>query len=535
MRRIVIVDDDATLRIGLKTLVDWPQYGYEIVGEATDGAQGLTLIRELKPDIVITDMKMPKMNGAQLIRALKKEAEPPAVIALSGYDEYALVREAMKYGAADYLLKLELSPQLLLDTLSDAAPEHAKTIDRTPQADQGLLRTRVLRDLVANFYLQETELRDHMQAAGIVMNTDRSVCLLIKVGDAFRFEEVPEEEYHTLKFSVINIVEEIAGEALQAYCIENKTGEFYVLGCVRKELMNVDREALVTETAERIRDMLREYLDIVCTIGIGLGDGGIAGLQEARKQAFEAVRLRFSVQDSDIILRSHCPVQEIQSKNLTGQMFEIKHKLLKGLSGLDTHIAQEAFADMRGHLKYLRGREELFVAALELIGALHEFCDRCGIKVDQVLQQSGGEVKTVFLLTGYKDFTEWLNTLEQDILAYLERENKKGYQSIVNRVQKIVQERFKDELTLQEVADELHVTPGYLSTLMKKYTGKTFVECITDTRLKIAKEKLTKTDWKVYEIAEQVGYQDQFYFSRIFKRVTGVSPAEFRKRYGGEA
>ena len=115
--RIVIADDDAMLRIGLKAMLPWTQYGYQIVGEAQDGREALELCRKYQPDILLTDMKMPETDGLEVLRTLAIWPQKPAVIALSGYDEFSLVREAMRLGALDYLLKLELSPSRLLQCL----------------------------------------------------------------------------------------------------------------------------------------------------------------------------------------------------------------------------------------------------------------------------------------------------------------------------------------------------------------------------------------------------------------------------------
>ena len=529
MYRILIVDDDATLRIGLKTIMDWPQYGYELVGEAKDGAQGLEQYLALHPDIVITDMKMPNMDGVALIRALRKQPHPPVMIALSGYDEYALVREAMKYGAADYLLKLDLSPKLLLKTLSDALPQ-LKSDELRPAADRDLQRTRALHDLVAHFYLNEEDMSRRLLDAGIRLDIPQKACLLIKIGDIFRFEETTEEEYHTLKFSVINIAEEIANECLQAYCIENKTGEFYLLGCVREQLLGEDMDELLIGTGERIHDMLLAYLGIGCTVGIGRANGGLGALQDARLQAAEAVQYRFYAENSDVLLRSACPIAESREVQTPGRLFELRQQLLKGLSALDGDAVREVIEELTAWGKRLSGRNEMLTIALDLSGALREFCDRCGLAEEKLLGGSLYRTVDVLAFSTLHEFLDWLSGLEQELLRYLERESKKGYQGTIRHAQELIASRYCEELSLQQVADELHLTPGYLSTLMKKYTGMTFVEYVTHVRIQVAKEQLETTDRKVYEIADALGYQDQFYFSRLFKRATGLSPAEYRKR-----
>ena len=163
-KRVLLVDDDAMVRIGLKTLVNWSGHGYQLIGEAENGTQALEIVRREQPEIVITDMKMPGMDGVALIRALQEIQPPPYVVALSGYDDFPLVREAMKQGAKDYLLKLELTPETLLQSLA-GAPD--TPTDDIPKPDQTMLRSRVLRDLVFHFYLNEDDLEKRLQESGI--------------------------------------------------------------------------------------------------------------------------------------------------------------------------------------------------------------------------------------------------------------------------------------------------------------------------------------------------------------------------------
>lgn len=200
MYRVLIADDDATMRIGLRTMLNWEQHGYHIVAEAEDGRQALMLYRTTQPDIVITDMKMPEMDGVTLIKNLSQEESVPVILALSGYDDYKLVREAMKCGAIDYLLKLELTPSLLLSVLMQAEQRFTRQPDTNEYEKKSMLRTRVLRDFVSRFYLSAAEMEQRMSQADIIFPSSNKACFLIKTGDVFRFEELPEEEYHTLEF-----------------------------------------------------------------------------------------------------------------------------------------------------------------------------------------------------------------------------------------------------------------------------------------------------------------------------------------------
>ncbi|OUP58750.1 hypothetical protein B5F15_07005 [Butyricicoccus pullicaecorum] len=524
-KRVLLVDDDAMVRIGLKTLVDWSGHGYQLIGEAENGTQALEIARREQPEIVITDMKMPGMDGVALIRALQEIQPPPYVVALSGYDDFLLVREAMKQGAKDYLLKLELTPETLLQSLAGApdAPNYM------PQPDQTMLRSRVLRDLIFHFYLNEDDLEKRLQEAGICWTGETVYCLLLKAGELFRFEEATEEECHTLLFSIRNIAEEIVGACLDAVSTEGKTGELYILGVLRPELAGQDADVLVEQTAHRLHDMLQQYVDVSCTIGIGQGENTAGGMAEACSRASDAMRSRFYRLNDPVIWwqADLCPQIEPETFSTT----EARRLLTEGISSLSAETVDEAInlvqkAAARQHWT----QRNAYAVAFALAVTVQDCLEACGLDISSQMPRSHGDLLRWMDLHHMGDVRDWLERLRQDLLEYIQKERADGKQAVVRRAQDILTQRFCGEITLPELAEQLDLTPGYLSALMKKYTGKTFSEYLTYLRIEQAKKLLRETNDKIYAVAVAVGYEDAFYFSRIFKRETGMTPGDWRKR-----
>lgn len=524
-KRVLLVDDDAMVRIGLKTLVDWSGHGYQLIGEAENGTQALEIARREQPEIVITDMKMPGMDGVALIRALQEIQPPPYVVALSGYDDFLLVREAMKQGAKDYLLKLELTPETLLQSLAGApdAPNYM------PQPDQTMLRSRVLRDLIFHFYLNEDDLEKRLQEAGICWTGETVYCLLLKAGELFRFEEATEEECHTLLFSIRNIAEEIVGACLDAVSTEGKTGELYILGVLRPELAGQDADVLVEQTAHRLHDMLQQYVDVSCTIGIGQGENTAGGMAEACSRASDAMRSRFYRLNDPVIWwqADLCPQIEPETFSTT----EARRLLTEGISSLSAETVDEAInlvqkAAARQHWT----QRNAYAVAFALAVTVQDCLEAYGLDIPSQMPRSHGDLLQWMDLHHMGDVRDWLERLRQDLLEYIQKERADGKQTVVRRAQDILTQRFCGEITLPELAEQLDLTPGYLSALMKKYTGKTFSEYLTYLRIEQAKKLLRETHDKIYAVAIAVGYEDAFYFSRIFKRETGMTPGDWRKR-----
>ncbi len=274
---IIIADDDAVMRLGLKMLVDWEQTSFRIIGEAENGREALALCERMRPEILITDMKMPVMDGIALIRALKKNANAPKIIVLSSYDEFELVREAMRLGSADYLLKMDLNAEVLLQTLhslSDAAEGSPVRLTA--------LRAQLVKNIISRFFLSDADLRAQLAAAEAGFFAQPVCCFAIEACAAPEAGQ-NEEEYRTICLSLINITEEIARDSLQGFCAEGYTGEFYLLGAP----LNPDADTVcgMYQLAGRLRQMLEQYLDLQATIGFSCGNCTVDGLYTACKEA----------------------------------------------------------------------------------------------------------------------------------------------------------------------------------------------------------------------------------------------------------
>ena len=295
--KILIVDDDATVRIGLKTLIAWEQYGYRLVGEAANGQQAIEIVHREQPHIIITDMKMPVMDGLTLIKTLKnEEGFSVAFLVLSSYDDFELVKGAMKLGAVDYFLKLELDVHMLLSCLDEVR----KTITSADSSCENetvggvsALQSKVIRNIISNYFFTEEEMIKQLKQSGIHLDTDSMYCLFIKINNILIFEESTEEEYYTLNYGIINVITEISNDCFDAYCVEGKTGEFYVIIAAQKDMKNGKEEELVALTARRLHKMLWQYLNLDCTVGIGRGKTTLDGIRKACHQAVEAVKSHY--------------------------------------------------------------------------------------------------------------------------------------------------------------------------------------------------------------------------------------------------
>lgn len=523
--KIVIADDDAMMRIGLKAMLPWEQYGYQIVGEAKDGKEALALCAQWHPDLLITDMKMGEADGLEVLRGLSQWENPPQTIVLSGYDEFALVREAMRLGACDYLLKLELSPARLLQCLQAVRQKLVPKAPETPKSD-GTDWEHVLRNLISHFYLTDEEMDHALRQAGIHFETQTVYCMLIRAGDWFRFEDADEEENRTLQYSMKNIAMEVVAGCLSAYCIYGKTGELYLFAGLKQPYAG--RLELVQKTAERLRNILKKYLDIHCVIAVGSGKPNAAGMSQACRQAVEAMRRRFCVTADGVLWWNEVSLLHPTSHNPA--ITRCSAELYAGINTLDWPRTERAFDSLLETWAHAElSHAGMLQAVAELQNGVCECLERCGRSARQALPRSYRDLRAILMMNSSADCVKWLKSMQEDIALLFSLEDDTAAQTMVQQAVDLIEKRFAQPLTLRDLAEELQFSPGYLSVRIKQQTGMNFSEYLLHIRLREARRMLLQTNDKIAEVAEKVGYADQFYFSRLFKRATGKTPSEFRR------
>lgn len=229
MLKIVIVEDETLVRIGLKSILNWEEEGYEIVGEGDSGVSGLELIRKTNPDIVITDIKMPGMDGIEMMQKALKINNNLKFIVLSNHNEFHLVREAMKLGAKDYLLKLEIKAEVLTKILSNIKREILTELNSEDKStfmedqireNKTILRGEFFKDLFSNILANDEQIHEKARNLGIELHERQFACALIKANYGKISENYSYEDMKPLDISIQNILEEISNEFFRSYAFK---------------------------------------------------------------------------------------------------------------------------------------------------------------------------------------------------------------------------------------------------------------------------------------------------------------------------
>lgn len=504
--RILIVEDEVMIREGLSKLIK-THTGHMVIGEACNGQEGLAMAVRYRPELVITDIRMPVMDGLEMIETIHEMNLPIRAVILSGYSEFDYAKKAIRFGVEDYLLKPLAAEDIVevLERIRDKIKEEEQKNAGTP--------AQYIRELVYGSCPSEDESRRMKLLCGF-KNTKCYQLYLGYLGDAsVGYEEEIYEKWNQLKDAVSQSVLHVAADKTRRQLI-----------CLAGLPDPTDTPRLFCQLVER--RIVRPYkLRNDRAVWSMTATKSWEELASAAQKAGALIRESMSVEEGDLITAERMNGVEWKEFQFPSDIgTDIKNAICKG--GLeDIQEAGERFIRYMENGPY---REpEMRQAYLKSIYLLLDTTR--DIDGDTYTQLQGED-----LLTKCTEAVT-LQELEQsyrDGLALLcnpqrNREDISNY--TIKRAINYIREHYQEGISLEEVSGSLGITPEYLSTLFNREMGENFSTFLKKFRLSHAKRLLKGTDMKIYEVAEAVGYTDSKYFARVFKDELGISPADYRQ------
>ncbi len=542
MLRVVIIDDEVLARVGIKSMMDWAELGCEVVGDADNGESGLELIRKLKPDIVITDIKMPVMDGLELMERVKRENRHIKFIVLSSYDEFQLVKQAMKMGTEEYLIKLDLNPQLLASTVKTVIDKiSAEVMEKNEQnrlemylrRDKRALTEEFFKKLIGKLIPSKNDLYDTVKHLGIELWEERLYCAVVSVKDIRnRDRYAKKEDMELFDFYVMNITEEITNDYFSGYTVRTDTDQFTIVFSVKEPMDRKLYRETVEKMGKRLIEMLNQYVGIAVSIGISNAHSGFFDLNQAYHEGVKAVDHSFFVGAGQVIFFSDLSGKLEKESHIRVQSY--RAEMAKALEMQDISAIERVFDRVI----------EVFKSGGINRGQAYDLCYQTAYMVSDTVDFEGNEPgkpldagKSLYeTITGNNTLPEmmkWMENLKNTVCTALSTKGDLDPNvRLVAAAKKYIHENYKKDLTLNDVAAVLNISHCYFSTIFKNIAGINFIDYVTNVKMSEAKKILLESDCKVYEVAKMLGYENAYYFSRVFKKVTGMTPSEFiEKKY----
>ncbi|TVX92764.1 response regulator [Paenibacillus agilis] len=525
--KAILIDDEAPILNNLKIVLPWEDMQIQIVGTARNGVEGLNLVREHEPDLILCDIRMPVMDGMEFLKEVRQLGGEVEVLMLTGYQEFEYARIALQHSVRDYILKpinyeeLENTVRKVADIIRNRKMEK-KMAERRWGKVISLAYEKMMFDVIMGFSAGHPSyftVDDKDQADQLVYT------LLLVDLDQYAQQTVSwsDNERRLWNFAVRNVLQDaLQGDEWLKYAVlQTREGEWCILVQFYKDRFEIE-ENDVANWASMIQDAVRNHIKFTVSLAWDSGPVPMTGLSSTFKRLQRVLLLHpddevlVSVDESSIARQAASvsqwqPVEEIVS----GMKQNDKKKIEQGLATLQSSLLQ-----MSEH-SIVRAEKFLHYVIIHLLREMREL----ELLSKQEEEQAWDRLQ---YCVSVKDL---MIVISQLVVQTKEHAmNKKSSELMMIAAKDYIQRNLSSDIGIDEIADYLGISCSYFSLLFKNYYSETFVEYVTKQRMELAKSMLLMTDKNITQIGSLVGYSERRYFSRVFQKYTGLTPSEYREK-----
>ncbi len=538
MYKLLIVEDEKWEREGMINFLDWTELGISIVGAATNGVQGLKLAKEYQPDIVITDIKMPIMDGMEFTGKVKQILPDCRVIIITGYDDFEYAREAIQLGVFDYLLKPIQKDQLLgvLDRTVKSISEESSQAESLRvlkhQINESMYddRERFLLSIIDDHF-------NHQMDQNVVgyydsdFYKDGCMAVVIRFGAFSLFRGKTAGERQTYLRELYRAIRNAVGE--EGITAQNHTEINEMIICLPA---GIDARQYISDVFRRIRQENESVELLEAVTGVGSISGTLQEFAGSFAQAGAALNHLFFMKEAEILFYDDIPFREEISETEIFDFFSAvagySGKLLNGIVSSDVCDANVLLDEL---FNFIRNQSADKGLICDFITGLISELSTLLLSYDGSLEHLGLIKEDIEqILDGFirlEDILKWLSELVCYTNSYIAEKKENREKNIVGKVNDIIQNEYADSIGIATIAHRLELSPNYLGCLFKQHMGERFTDVLTDFRMKRAEELLLSGTKNIMDTAKAVGFINVAYFCTVFKKNHGISPADYQKKF----
>ncbi|MCI5995689.1 MAG: response regulator [Blautia sp.] len=523
--KVMLVDDEEAVRQAIARKLDWEAIGFEVIATAENGEEALELAEKLSPDVVMTDIMMPFMDGLTLCRKMKESQRNIRIVIFSGFDEFEYAREAIKLEVEEYILKPIDSEELRnvflrikknLDAEIDEKRNHEKLYEyyqkslpvMKEQFMAGLLEGKISDELIE-------EMNESYE-----VNLDAPF-YSVAVFRADMGEQAMERR------SLINLsLKQIINENTKK---RTDFRSFLYLDLVAV-IMLLEEAAEVKKEIQEMNQICKEanrLLEVNVTAGIGQAVTGLGNLAVSYQGAVDAVDYRVLLEPNQAIYIRD--IQPAPSRDFVLDDQDIQ-KVTKAVKLGRQHEVREAVEELMGKFKHSNiSLHRYQVAMMELVTELLKLGRSYHLNLEEIFGGNMDFYQEIAKFDSLDSLGEWLYNVCMKFRSLIRQEQTDSTKLLTEKAKQFIQENYADSnLSVEILSNYLNVSAAYFSTIFKKETGQSFVMYLTNVRMEAALELLNNTQEKTYVIAGEVGYTEPNYFSYVFRKKYGMSPTKYR-------
>lgn len=525
MYRIMIVDDEPLILAGIASLLNWEEYQCRIVGKASNGQQALSLLDTLRPDIVITDIKMPAMDGITFMKTAMKNGCAASFILLTNLEEFSLAKEALHLGAIDYLVKLELNEDSLIQALECAIERCNMNYHMTHLAEEPLTVDERIQNYFRRVLIYDTDVEAEDELSGLIRERyPRPALMLINFN--YGFEGFSEAFTRADQKKVMGFAEDIINGMVKGFfdnsCVLRREQSGFVLVLSTEGIDDFKKEASVMSV--KFRQVMKDYFEVPISIAMSLPGSGVDEIQDLLYQAMSAMNLTFYDNSGGAVFYSAmCEDNLSHSSNFNINF--LKKDVTEAIRQNDCEAFKTIMNQMIQLFSECRpSRQQAVNACNNLYYFITSLIEDWG---EQDFPYAVDIVGQLNRMANLSTVLTWLEGFRDQVVRVLEDHQEARRDRLVELALEYVKEHYQEKITLSQAAAALNVSQGHLSSTFKKQMGKNFSDYVTEMKIEKARELIESYQYMMYEISDMLGFDTQYYFSAVFKKITGYTPKEY--------
>lgn len=492
MIRVIIADDERIIREGLKNTVDWNYFNCQIVGEARNGLEGVEKARELRPDLMIADIKMPNLDGLEMAEKIQEFNKECKFIIITGYGDFEYAKKAIKLNAVDFIQK-PIDDDELITAIEKSV---SKIIEE--RKNRELVLERFLLDMMRGNITDKSMLEKSMKFNELQMKN----CLIVLL-------QIDGLENINEGFFKGELVKYIDGFKYLVRCHEN------IFAVIMKAMDKEDIRNVLSLFKERYESTH----DVIITAGIS-DEGNMTDLNSIYGESKKALKNKLYAGEGSINFYSEVKkAHRVTWDNIIKMEMDFR-LMLKTLSESQvSNIIGKIYEYMYQNHADL---ESVRQVTIDLVHIINSFKRKNGIEVSEVYR----DYEEIRGKDTIEDMEGFISKSSLDAIEEVSQVNIRNLDDGLNRIVEYIDNNYTEELSLKKFAKELYLSEGYLSKRLKEILGMSYSEYITFLRIERAVELLQSGEYKVMDVAKIVGYSDYRYFSKVFKKQIGILPSE---------
>jgi len=514
MYKLLIVDDEKIVVEGLTYATNWKDYEIDIVGSASNGKEALQKIIDIKPDIVLQDIRIPELNGLDLINEVKRLELDTVFIIISGYSEFNYAKRAIELEALDYLVK-PIEVDEIIASIEKAICKikklkEEKVYDKRQKGyEEALVEKQFLEIMLGNQSVQPEVTKDFKQFC----------CVVFEKRDGKLNEHLYDEEINSLRFTIKQTLTE-KGIKCFLYHIDQSLAI----------LMSLSDSYRMTSFLEDVFHVIPEQIKAYVSAGISHTYSNLVNINQSYKEAKESVKIG-SYSNQRITYYSE--IETLNTLNTTidsniiskiEQYFSLKHSN-------DFFEMDELIDQVIDYVKQARlPPQKSFYLCFKLVNNLLEYVEK-EFELNHILDERYEVYEQLNALNSLDELNKWLRKLVYTIKSKVEAHKVSYNEKLILDIKDYLNVNYREPIVLEDLGKYFYKNPSYLCSLFSKSVGKTIFEYITSTRINNAKKLLRTSNCKVADVAIQVGYENQKYFYQVFKKNVGITPSQYRSKY----